>query len=262
MTRSFATWVFAVLTLLPAPASAAGCFPIAQAVPRVVPASFEPVALPDGVTVRLTFLGHASFHIETRAGVTAITDYNGYNRAPTPPRIVTMNNAHSTHYTDDIDPRIEHVLRGWAPGGGIARHDLVVDDLRVRNVPTSVRGRAGARANSNSIFVFEIEDLCVAHLGHLHHRLEDEHLAELGVIDVLLVPADGMWTLPHGVAADVIEQIRPSVVIPMHYFARGVLDRFLAALDDRWAVVEPSVPTVTFSRMDLPDQQVVVLPGS
>ncbi len=254
--------VTAALVWLPTAVLAAGCFPIAEAPARLVPASLTPASLPDGATARLTFLGHASFLIETEGGVTAVTDYNGYNTAPVTPDIVTMNNAHSTHYTDQVEPGVTHVLRGWVPGGGLAEHDVVMDDLRVRNVPTSVRGREGARTNSNSIFVFEVADLCIAHLGHLHHRLEDYHLAEMGIIDVLLVPVDGMWTLPHAAAADVIDQVRPSLVVPMHYFGRSVLEGFLAELSEEWEVVVSEGASVTLSRETLPFRQVLVLPGS
>ena len=262
MVRGALVAVVATLLWLPGAALAAGCFPIAQSPARLVPASLTPAALPDGATARLTFLGHASFLIETSGGATAITDYNGYNTAPVTPDVVTMNNAHSTHYTDQVEPGVTHILRGWVPGGGLAEHDVVVDDLRVRNVPTSVRGREGARTNSNSIFVFEVADLCIAHLGHLHHRLEDYHLAEMGVIDVLLVPVDGMWTLPHAAAAAVIDQVRPSLVVPMHFFGRSVLEGFLAELSEEWEVVVSERPSVTLSRETLPLRRVLVLPGS
>jgi L-ascorbate metabolism protein UlaG (beta-lactamase superfamily) len=262
MLRGSLAAVATALVLLPATAFAAGCFPIATAPARTIPAGFTPAALPEGATARPTFLGHASFLLETRGGVSAVTDYNGYNTAPITPDIVTMNNAHSTHFTDNVEPRVTHVLRGWVPGGGLAEHDVTLDDLRVRNVPTSVRGREGARTNSNSIFVFEVEDLCLAHLGHLHHRLEDYHLAEMGVIDVLLVPVDGMWTLPHAAAADVVDQVGPALVIPMHYFGRSVLEGFLAELSDEWEVVVSATPTVTLARDTLPFRRVLVLPGS
>ncbi|MFP4361024.1 MAG: MBL fold metallo-hydrolase [Alphaproteobacteria bacterium] len=262
MRRGSLAALAAALVLLPATALAAGCFPLAQSAARLIPAGPTPAALPEDATARLTFLGHASFLIETRGGVSAVTDYNGDITAPITPDIVTMNNAHSTHYTDDVEPGVTHVLRGWVPGGGLAEHDVVMDDLRVRNVPTSVRGRDGAHTNSNSIFVFEVADLCIAHLGHLHHRLEDDHLGEMGVIDVLLVPADGMWTLPHAAAAAVVEQVRPSVVIPMHYFGSSVLGGFLAELSEEWEVVVSETPTVTLARDRLPFRRVLVLPGS
>ena len=239
----------------------AGCFPVAQRPALLHFAAYEPAPLPADATLRLSFLGHASFLIESAGGVSAVTDYNGTHRAPFAPRIVTMNNAHGTHWTNDIEPGVEHVLRGWDPAGGLAEHDVTVEDMRVRNVVTSVRGREGPRANSNSIFVFEVEDLCVAHLGHLHHPLEDYHLGELGIIDVLLVPVDGMWTMPQATAIEVIDQLRPSVVIPMHYFGRHVLDRFLDGMGEAWSVRWLQEPSWAFSRLDLPFREIVVMPG-
>jgi hypothetical protein len=74
--------------------------------------------------VRLTFIGHASFLVETPEGATAITDYNGYNRPP-------GRAGHRHHEQRPLDPlprrhpaRVRHVLRGWDPGGGMAVHDV------------------------------------------------------------------------------------------------------------------------------------------
>ncbi len=247
--------------LLPAPALAAGCFPIASGPARAWPASLERADLPQGATVQVTFLGHASFLIETPAGVTAVTDYNDYVRPPLTPRIATMNNAHDTHFSGDPDPGIELVLRGWNPEGGPAEHDVTVGDLRVRNVPTAVHGRVGAQALGNSIFVFEVGDLCIAHLGHLHHLLTRGQLAELGLIDILMVPVDGSYTMSREEMLQVVGQIRPSVVIPMHYFNAATLADFLARIEGSWRIVRSETPTVSFSRATLPRRVVLVLPG-
>ncbi len=244
------------------PVWAGGCFPVAEGGARVVPVAFQPTALPEGVAVRLTFLGHASFLIETAGGASAVTDYNAYVVPPYPPRVATMNNAHDTHYTDRPDPRIEHVLRGWNPAGGWAEHDLLVEDLRIRNVPTAVHGRFGDQALSNSIFVFEVTDLCLAHLGHLHHVLTPEQLAELGRIDLLMVPVDGVYTMAQEAMLEVVEQVRPTTVVPMHYFGPTVLGRFLALAEARgWRVVHHDQPFVDLSRERLPVRTVLVLPG-
>ena len=172
-----------------------------------------------------------------------------------------MNNAHSSHYTDFPDPKIAHVLRGWGADGGVALHDVTYLDLHVRNVPTNIRELGGARMNGNSIFVFEVADLCIAHLGHLHHTLTDVHLGELGQIDVLLVPADGSYTMAHDAMVEVIEQIRPAVVIPMHYFSVYTLSGFLDLMRERYEVVIKDEPTITLSRATLPWRQLLVLPG-
>lgn len=192
----------------------------------------------------------------------AVTDYNAYVTPPYPPRIATMNNAHDTHYTERPDPRIEHVLRGWNPNGGWAEHDLIVADLRVRNIPTAVRGRFGEQELSNSIFVFEVEDLCIAHLGHLHHRLTSEQRAELGEIDVLLAPVDGSYTMSQEEMLAAIEDIRPKMVIPMHYFGPTVLNRFLALAEAQgWRIERRLEPVLELARDRLVERTIVVLPG-
>lgn len=238
----------------------AQCFPIASGEPKVIPAAFEQAALAAG-TVQLTFLGHSSFLIETAGGATVVTDFNGMVLPPQAPDIVTMNNAHSTHYTDYVDPAVKHVLRGWDPKGGVALHDVTHLDMHVRNVPTNVRDFGGVRTNGNSIFVFEVADMCIAHLGHLHHVLTDVHLAELGMIDVLLVPVDGSFTMAQELMVEVIEQILPAVIIPMHYFGPSTLNRFLSLIGDRYEVEVAEVPTVVLSRPTLPYRKVLVLPG-
>jgi L-ascorbate metabolism protein UlaG (beta-lactamase superfamily) len=237
----------------------AQCFPIAGTEPELVPAAWQQAALPPGA-VRLTFLGHSSFWIESAAGATAVTDFNGTILPPEIPDIVTMNNAHSTHYTDYVDPAIKHVLRGWDPKGGVALHDLTELDMHVRNVPTNVRDLGGVRTNGNSIFVFEVADLCIAHLGHLHHVLSDVHLGELGMIDVLLTPVDGSFTMAQELMVKVIEQIQPAVVIPMHYFDFTTLSRFTSLIGARDEVEIADTPTVVLTRHTLPYRKILVLP--
>jgi hypothetical protein len=94
-------------------------------------------------TVEITFLGHASFEIVSPAGVHAVTDYNGFNIPIDPPGIATMNHAHATHFTLDPDPRIGHVLHGWAENGRVPLVDLTVEDVHVTNLPTNIRAWDG-----------------------------------------------------------------------------------------------------------------------
>src|SRR5262249_11197315 len=149
--------------------------------------------------VRLTFIGHATFLIESPQLVRIATDYNDYVRPPVLPDIVTMNHAHSTHYTDRPDPAIKYVLRGWgATPDQPAIWDLNYRDVRVRNVPTNIRSYYGSivtERHGNSIFIFEMANLCIAHLGHLHHTLTQQQLNEIGRLDIVMVPVDGTYTL-------------------------------------------------------------------
>jgi L-ascorbate metabolism protein UlaG (beta-lactamase superfamily) len=215
-----------------------------------MPAALRLAAVPEG-QVGLTYLAHASFVIETAAGVTAVTDYNGIFTPAVPPDIVTMNNSHSTHYTNTPDPRIRHVLRGWDPDGGIAGHDLRVDDLRVFNIPTNISDRGdGRQSNGNSIFVFDTAGLCLVHLGHLHHYLNDDQQRQLRGADVLFVPIDGSVTMSHQEALHVIDQIKPRLIVPMHYSFGNAAGIFAKAVS--YPVRHLGTASLTLGKGDLP----------
>jgi L-ascorbate metabolism protein UlaG (beta-lactamase superfamily) len=256
----------AILAITSAGADAACLKHVAGDGPMLWPANFGFGQVPPG-NVGITFVGHASFLIESAGGVKIVTDYNDYVRAPVTPDIVTMNNAHTTHYSMGVEPGVRHVLQGWGTEKGPIEHDLSYLDVQVRNVPTNVRDFDRTRYNGNSIFVFELAQLCIAHLGHLHHRLTREHLTALGEIDVLMVPVDGSYTLNIQDMIEVIEQIHAPLIIPMHFFSMGGLERFLGTLKGAgtkmdYAVEISPTPSVMVSRESLPRQpKILVLPG-
>lgn len=211
----------------------------------------------------LTFVGHATFVLETPQGVRVATDYNDYVKPRVELDVVTMNKAHDTHFTNRVDPSIPHVLRGWNPRGGPAAHDLTVKDMRIRNVVTNIRDwGGGTEYDANSIFVFEASQLCVAHLGHLHHELTEEHLKQIGRIDIALAPVDGGFTLGQQGMINVLKTLQPSLIIPMHFFGPSTLNRFLAQAREHWPVEFANNPSLTLSRASLPaSTKVLVLPG-
>ncbi len=256
------TPVLAITLATPAAAEPEKCpRMVAQTSPRIWPAAFR-LAATEGGQVRLTFIGHATFLIESPHGVTIATDYNDYVRPDIVPEIVTMNRAHDTHYTNNPPPGIAHILRGWGEGEEPARHELTVDDVWIRNVPTNIRAGAATRYDGNSIFVFEVAGLCIAHLGHLHHVLTQDHLEALGRIDVVLAPVDGSYTLDIEGMMETLKAINAPLVIPMHYFSSWGLDRFLGRLGKDYVVTRSETPTVMLSRETLPRKPtLLVLPG-
>ena len=172
MTRLAAA--LALILTLPQPGLAqerlaSHCIALAEGPAAAVPARLGEGLEPDRVLIR--YLHHASLAIVTPEGIVAVTDYTGLLGATDlVPDVVTMNNSHGTHWTPDPDPRIPHVLDGWPGPGGPADHRLDLGSMLVRNVTTDTRGPfgEGARADGNSIFIFEAAGLCIAHLGHLH----------------------------------------------------------------------------------------------
>ncbi len=259
------TRVFAgAVSLLAAAGTAfAMCAPVAEAPrARVWPAVELPAQLPPKGSVEISYIGHSTFLIRTPGGVSAATDYNDHIRPPVTPTIATMNRAHSTHFSHAPDPLIKHVLPGWKDGG-VAEHNLAERDMKVFNIPTNIRNWESRTTDfgGNSIFVFEVGGLCIAHLGHLHHTLTPEHLRRMGPIDIVMIAVDGSVTLTQEGALEVVEQIKPKVVMPMHFFSEVTLERFAALFAGRYPVKRSESPTVILSRANLPDRQLLLLPG-
>jgi L-ascorbate metabolism protein UlaG (beta-lactamase superfamily) len=231
--------------------------------PPVVPAAFDLAAL-NVDQVRLTFIGHATFLIESPEQVRIATDYNDYVKPAVIPDIATMNHAHDTHYTDHPDPAIKYVLRGWGDSPDKpAVWDLTYKDVRVRNVPTNIRNWSGGTERyGNSIFIFEIANMCIAHLGHLHHTLTQQQLDAIGRVDVVMAPVDGNYTLDLDGMMEVLTALKAPLIIPMHFFGADTLDRFLDRARKLWPVERADVPTVLVSKTTLPKSpKVLVLPG-
>ncbi|MFM9941716.1 MAG: MBL fold metallo-hydrolase [Hyphomicrobiaceae bacterium] len=240
------------------------CIAIAEGLrPRVQPASVRLAEVKQG-GVRITYVGHSTFLIESQKGVRIATDYNDYVRPAAVPEIATMNRAHNTHFSYAPDPNIKHVLKGWNPEGGVKLYDITEADVRVRNIPTNIRGwQGGTDEFGNSIFIFEVGGLCIAHLGHLHHTLTDKQLAQIGQMDVVLVPVDGSYTLDIPGMVEVLKTLKAPLMIPMHYFSEYTLARFLDAVKGDFEIREQAVPSIVVTRQSLPKKpQVLVLPGN
>jgi L-ascorbate metabolism protein UlaG (beta-lactamase superfamily) len=234
------------------------CVAIAQAIPNVTYANFTPAQAVSEGEVSITYAGHSTYIIETPAGVRIATDFSGVYGSDPLPRVVTMNKAHRTHFTDFPDDGIEYVLRGWNPDGGPARHAVVVDDVYIRNVPTDIRGPDVLGKDGNSIFIFEVAGLCIGHLGHLHHRLEDAHYGAIGRLDVVMAPVDGGMTLSLDAMTEITERLYSSVVLPMHRHSTPI-EEFLGRLGEGFAVDFRDSRSLTLSLRTLPDRPTIII---
>jgi L-ascorbate metabolism protein UlaG (beta-lactamase superfamily) len=213
-------------------------------------------------SVRLSYVSHASFLLQTRGGLNAVTDFTGFiGNVDLVPDIVTMNHAHSSHWTQFPDPAIPYVLRGWGEtfGAGID-HYLDLGEMLIRNVSTNIRSpQGGVEEKGNSIFVFEVEGLCIGHMGHLHHEPTDEQYAALGRLDVVMVAVDGGMTMPISRVVPMLERLRSSVVIPMHWFSDYGLERFLGEIGGSFEIDRRDTHSMEISLRTLPDRPTVVV---
>ena len=267
MLRSL-TLVAAFLGWLVIPAAAqqplrSECLAMAGAPPRAVPVSLRRVAArPEEVAI--TYVGHSTYYIDTPGGVRIATDFNGAYRTGRLPDVVTMNRAHSTHYTLFPDPKIKHVLQGWGENGQPAHIGLRVDDVYIRNVTTDIRRYYGEGSggemirDGNSIFIFEVAGLCIGHLGHLHHKLDETHFAAIGRLDIVMVPIDGTYTMSLDGVSEITRRLRSSVVLPMHRFATP-LEEFMRLIGQQFAIDQRGERTLKISRDTLPSTPTVII---
>lgn len=175
----------------------------------------------------VTWLGHGCFRLRGR-GAAVVTD-------PYPPSIglklqrldadlVTVSHEHDNHnYTQVM--RDAYEIRG--PG------EYEVAGVSVIGVPTFHDAERGAKHGRNTVYLIEIDDVRVCHLGDLGHRLDDAEAEAIASPDVLLVPVGGHTAINAAQAAEVVRQLEPRFVVPMHYAIPGLklqldpLDRFL-----------------------------------
>ncbi|KJS15821.1 MAG: Zn-dependent hydrolase [Hoeflea sp. BRH_c9] len=242
------------------------CMAVARSLPGATYANFTPSNPDVGVQqaqagsgqVEIMYAGHSTYVITTPAGVTIATDFNGWAGRVAVPDVVTMNKAHSSHYTLSPDERIQHVLRGWTFEQTPAEHHVVADDVYIRNVTTDIRNFDGMEPDGNSIFIFEVADLCIGHLGHLHHPLEDRHFARIGRLDIVMVPVDGGLTLSHGAMTGIARRLQSSILLPMH--RRGApLSSFIEMMGDTFLTDYVSDDSFTISARTLPRRPTIVV---
>jgi L-ascorbate metabolism protein UlaG (beta-lactamase superfamily) len=152
--------------------------------------------------------------------------------------LVTVSHEHENHnYTQVM--RDAYEIRG--PG------EYEVAGVSVIGVPTFHDAEKGAKHGRNTVYLIEIDDVRVCHLGDLGHRLDDAEAEAISSPDVLLVPVGGNTAINAAQAAEVVRQLEPRFVVPMHYAIPGLklqldtLDRFLKEMAVTSAEPQPKL---------------------
>ena len=125
--------------------------------------------------------------------------------------------------------------------------------------PTSAAGGEPEK-DGNSIFIFEVADLCIGHLGHLHHVPTEDQFARIGRLDIVMAPVDGTMTLDLPRMIHVLKRLKARIVLPMHYWGTGTLSVFLHGMADEFQVVALDSPTIEVSYDSLPGRPTVMVP--
>ncbi len=189
--------------------------------------------------MEIVYLGHASFRIRTHVlqygWVTIVTD--PYDSAMVGLRfpkigadIITVSHEHRDHSASELVRTEEGKNPKQLTGPG----EYEIKGVTIRGVAAFHDDKKGAERGENTIYVIESEGVRIAHLGDLGHKLTDSELSEMGAIDIVFVPVGGIYTIDGDTACEVVAQLEPKVVIPMHYKVAGMKEGFdkLAGADD------------------------------
>ena len=221
------------------------------------PADTTPEATPG--TVRLEWLGHSSFLLTSPTGTRILTDPHAFYTLREAPDASTISNLHVTHSDVRGLPGNPRLLWGITREQGWNRLALMIGDIGVFNVPSySSRVEPEQSPIQNSIFAFRTGGLCLVHLGNLRHLLTPQQLQRLGRPDVVMVPADGSWTLSFEDVLTVIDQLRPALVIPMHIDTPQQAVAFVQHAGGRYPVRQIPERSLALSRQLLPATTTIV----
>jgi len=208
--------------------------------------------------MRIKWLGHASFLITSDSGIKIITDpyqpderlkYGEINESAD---IVTVSHEHGDHnYVSAVRGNPE-AIRGTAKVKGI----------ELKGIPAYHDDAGGSQRGKNTIFCFAVDGVRVCHLGDLGHPLSDKQVAELGSVDILIIPVGGSYTIDAKVAGQVCDKLKPKVIIPMHFrndkciFPIAGVDEFLQGKE---GVSRLDISEVEFKQGELPATTKIVV---
>ena len=205
----------------------------------------------------ITWLGHSCFRIKGSQAVIITDPFPpdlGYSLGKPTANIVTVSHQHPSHsYAQGIggEPRLVD-----GPG------EYEISGVLIIGIASFHDAEKGGKRGKNTVYLMEVDGVSICHLGDLGHALTAGQLEEIDDVDVLLLPVGGMSTINAPVAAEVVRQLEPKVVIPMHYKTPALerelepVERFLKEIGVKET---ESQPKLSLTRSSLPASTQVFL---
>src|SRR4030043_1051422 len=213
--------------------------------------------------MKIKYYGHAAFLITPNQGSKIIIDpyepgaFGGqlsYGKINDQADIVLTSHDHADHnYTKDLPGRPQ-IIKGSGP--------KMVKEISIKGIATYHDPSKGNKRGTNTIFTLGVDHIQLCHLGDLGHLLSDKELAEIGPVDILLIPVGGFFTIDPMEATRVADQIKPKIVIPMHFktqkcgFPIAPVEDFLKGKTN---TKRPKVSEASFDKAALPQQMEIVV---
>ncbi len=168
--------------------------------------------------MKIKWYGHSAFQITTEKGIRIIIDpyesgsFSGalsYGKIEDQADIVLTSHDHADHnYTKDIKGKYNHISKAG---------DHEIKDIKIKAIPCFHDSLGGKKGGSNLIFVITADGLNLVHMGDIGHSLDQELLKKIGKVDILLLPVGGFFTVDAVMAQKIMNDIKPSITVPMHY---------------------------------------------
>lgn len=212
--------------------------------------------------MEIKYLGHSSFLLKGKSGSVVTDPYNsakvGLKFPKVSANIVTLSHDHDDHNDFKAVEGEPLVIQG--PG------EYEVAGINVFGIPTFHDSEKGAKRGANTVYRIGIDSVSVVHLGDLGHKLTDEQVERIEKVDILLIPVGGVYTIDAKEAMEVITQLEPLLVIPMHYGRKelksdvfGELSTLEAFLKEMGKVDIVPQPKLLVTKDKLPTETTVIV---
>lgn len=223
---------------------------------------FGSIAHAANVDATIQYFGHNFFLITTSKGTRIVTDPLGPGWYPNPnvaADVVTVGKEMFNHNAVQIVRGNPVILRGLKNyGADWNRVSTSLKDTLIYNVPIHQNAEV-MEGIHGSAFVFDLGTLCIAHLGDLSQKLNEQQIKSFGKVDVALTPIGGGRTMAPDLAREVLAQLKPKIAIPMHHRDSPYLvQQFSAGMKTR--MVNSDTLTVSKDALPIPTEIDVLVP--
>jgi len=215
--------------------------------------------------MEITYLGHSCFRIKGKKNIIVTDPYEdsvGFKIPRASADIITLSHHHQDH--NNISA-VKGTTKRKEPFIVDGPGEYEISGVSIFGIASFHDKSGGAKRGENTIYLITIDGLRLAHLGDLGHKLTEAELEELDGVDILFIPVGGTYTIDDNEAIEVIGQIEPRVIIPMHYKTSDMksdfgieitVDDFLKAIGEE---ANKAKDKLIISKDKLPEEREIVV---
>jgi len=215
--------------------------------------------------MEITYLGHSCFRIKGKKNIIVTDPFNedvGFKMPRVTADIITISHHHQDHNNVSA---VKGTTKRREPFVVDGSGEYEISEVSIFGIASYHDKSSGAKRGENTIYLISLDGLRLAHLGDLGHKLTETQLEELNGVDVLFIPVGGTFTIDDNEAIEVVAQIEPRIIIPMHYKTADMkpdfgikltVDDFLKAIGEE---ANKAKEKLDISKDKLPEEREIVV---